>query len=78
MKVRLSDEERVLLRQAQYAYRGKAGYVSVTVLLMLDHGRAAATIAQDPGLHRTTVYGYAEAYHTQGLLALLAAGPVGC
>ena len=35
MDVRLSDTERQLLRHAQRACRGKAGYVPVTVLLLL-------------------------------------------
>ena len=42
MVVSHPDAERQLLRQAQRACRGKAGYVPVTVLLMLDRGRAVA------------------------------------
>jgi uncharacterized protein YfaS (alpha-2-macroglobulin family) len=42
----LPDSERVLLPQAQRAGRGQAGYVPVTVLLMLDQGHAAARVAQ--------------------------------
>ena len=72
MQVRFTDTERVLLRQAQYACRGKAGYVLVTVLLMLDHGRSAAAIAQDLGLNESTVHRYAQACQRQGLAALLA------
>ncbi len=72
MQVVFTDTERVLLRQAQYACRGKAGYVPVTVLLMLDYGRAAAAIAQDLGLDEATVYRYAQACQRQGLAALLA------
>ena len=73
MKLSLSATERVLLQQAQRACRGQAGYVPVTVLLMLDHGRAAAAIAQDLGLDESTVYRYAGAYRDQGLVAMLAA-----
>ncbi len=36
MIVTLPEAERQLLRQAQRACRGKAGYVPVTALLMLD------------------------------------------
>lgn len=72
MQVVFTDNERVLLRQAQYACRGKAGYVPVTVLLMLDHGRPAAAIAQDLGLDESTVHRYAHACQRQGLAALLA------
>ena len=73
MKGLLSANERVFLRQAQRACRGKAGYVPVTVLLMLDHGRAAAAIAQDLGLDEATVYRHAQAYREQGLTGFLAA-----
>ncbi|RZK27846.1 MAG: IS630 family transposase [Hymenobacter sp.] len=72
MQVNFTETERVLLRQAQYACRGKAGYVPVTVLLMLDHGRSATAIAQDLGLDESTVHRYAQACQRQGLAALLA------
>ena len=72
MQLVFTDSERVLLRQAQSACRGKAGYVPVTVLLMLDHGRAPAAIAQDLGLDESTVRRYAQACQRQGLAALLA------
>ena len=42
MELTLPDSERVLLQQAQRACRGQAGYVPVTVLLMLDQGHADA------------------------------------
>ena len=77
MNVALSDTERVLLRQAQRACRGQAGYVPVTVLLLLDGGRAAAAIAEDLGLDRASVYRYAQAYREQGLAAMLAAERAG-
>ena len=73
MEVRLSDTERQLLRQAQRACRGKAGYVPVTVLLMLDRGRAVAAIAEDLGLDEATVYRYAQTYRLQGLAGYLKA-----
>ncbi len=72
MQMVFTDTDRLLLRQAQYACRGKAGYVPVTVLLMLDHGRPAAAIAQDLGLDESTVHRYAQACQRQGLAALLA------
>jgi len=69
----LSDSERQLLRQAQGTCRGKAGYVPVTVLLMLDRGRAVATIAKDLGLDEATVYRHAQTYRLQGLAGYLRA-----
>ncbi|AWM32994.1 hypothetical protein DDQ68_09525 [Hymenobacter nivis] len=69
----LTDSARVLLRQAQSTCRGQAGYVPVTVLLMLDHGRPAAAIAQDLGLDVSSVYRYAQTYRLQGLRGYLAA-----
>ena len=73
MELTLTASERVLLRQAQSACRGQAGYVPVTVLLMLDHGRPAAAIAQDLGLDVSSVYRYAQTYRLQGLRGYLAA-----
>ena len=72
MELRLTDSERVLLRQTQRACWGKAGYVPVTVLLMLDHGHAAATIAQNLDVEASSVYRYAQAYRLQDLVGLLA------
>ncbi len=73
MVVSLSDAERQLLRQAQRACRGKAGYVPVTVLLLLDRGRAVAAIAEDLGLDEATVYRHAQTYRLKGLAGYLAA-----
>ena len=73
MEVGLSDSERQLLRQAQGACRGKAGYVPVTVLLLLDRGRAVAAIAEDLGLDEATVYRYAQTYRLKGLVGYLKA-----
>jgi len=73
MDVTLPDSERQLLRQAQRVCRGKAGYVPVTVLLMLDRGRAVAAIAEDLGLDEATVYRYAQTYRLKGLSGYLAA-----
>ena len=72
MVIGLSDTERQLLRQAQRACRNKAGYVPVTVLLLLDRGRAVAAIAEDLGLDEATVYRYAQTYREKGLAAYLA------
>ena len=71
MVVSLPDAERQLLRQAQSACRGKAGYVPVTVLLLLDRGRAVAAIAEDLGLDEATVYRYAQTYQLQDLAGYL-------
>ena len=73
MVIFLPDAERQLLRQAQRACRGKAGYVPVTVLLMLDRGRAVAAIAEDLGLDEATVYRCAQTYRLKGLTGYLAA-----
>jgi len=73
MKVSLPEAERQLLRQAQRACRGKAGYVPVTALLMLDRGRAVAAVAEDLGLDEATVYRYAQTYHLHGLVSYLKA-----
>jgi len=73
MEWRLPDSERVLLQQAQRACRGGAGYVPVTVLLMLDQGHAAAAVAQALGVDGSSVYRYAQAYRLQGLVAYLRA-----
>ena len=71
MQVVFTGTERVLLRQAQYACRGKVRYVPVTMLLMLDHGRSTTAIAQDLGLDTSTVHRYAQSCQRQGLVALL-------
>ena len=49
MDLTLLNSERVLLAQAQRACRNRAGYVPVTVLLMLDPGHAPA-VAQALGV----------------------------
>ena len=56
MELTLPDSERVLLQQTQRACRGQAGYVPVTVLLMLDQGHATATVAQALGVDVSSVY----------------------
>ena len=73
MDLTLPDSERVLLQQAQRACRGQAGYVPVTVLLMLDQGHAAATVAQALGVDVSSVYRYAQTYQLQGLTGYLRA-----
>ena len=67
MVVSLPEAERQLLRQAQRACRGQAGYVPVTALLMLDQGHPAAVVAQALGLDESTGYRYEQAYHLKGL-----------
>jgi transposase len=67
MNVGLTDAERQQLRQWQKQRRDDEGYVKVTVVLMLNAGRTAATVAQDLGLDDSTVYRYAEAFARLGL-----------
>ena len=73
MVLTLPESERQLLRQAQRACRGQAGYVPVTVLLLLDKGRPVPSIADDLGLDQSTVYRCAQTYHEQGLVGYLRA-----
>ena len=71
MVVYLLDAEWQLLRQAQRACRGNAGYVPVTVLLLLDRGRAVAAIAEDLSLDEATMYRYQQTYQLLGLTGYL-------
>ena len=73
----LPDSERVLLAQAQRACRNQAGYVPVTVLLMLDQGHAPPAVAQALGVDVRSVYRPAEAYRLRGLTGYLAAAQPG-
>ena len=45
----------------------------VTVLFMLNQEGAVATIAEDLGLDKATVYRYAQTYRFQGLVGYLRA-----
>lgn len=67
MNVALTDAERQHLRQVQRQQRDDAGYVKVTVILLLDKGRSASSIADDLGLDEATVYRYAQAWQRLGL-----------
>ena len=67
MNLVLTEPERGQLRAWQKQRRDKAGYVKVTVVLLLDKGWAVATIAETLGLDDGTVYRYAQAYQLQGL-----------
>ena len=73
MALTLPNSERQLLRQAQRVCRGKAGYVPVTLLLLLDKGRPVPAIADDLGLDPATVYRYAQTYREKGLTDYLRA-----
>jgi len=73
MDVSLPEVERQLLWQAQRTCWGKAGYVSVTVPLMLDHGRAVSAIVEDLGLDEATVYDYTQTCRLQVLTGYLRA-----
>ena len=63
--------------QAQRACRNQAGYVPVTVLLMLDQGHAPPAVAQALGVNVISVYRHAEAYRLTGLTGYLAAAQPG-
>ena len=71
MNVRLTDSERNQLRQWQKQRRDNEGYVKVTVVLLLDKGRSAGSIADDLGLDQATVYRYAAAFAELGLAKYL-------
>jgi transposase len=72
MNVALTESERQYLRQLQKQRRDEAGYVKVTVLLLLDKRRPLASIADDLGLDEATVYRYAQAFQTLGVEKYLA------
>jgi len=72
MNVKLTAPERQQLRQLQKQRRDEAGYVKVTVILLLDKGRPLATIADDLGLDEATVYRYVRAFGTLGVDQYLA------
>ena len=63
--------------QAQRACRNQAGYVPVTVLLMLDQGHTPPAVAQALGVNVRSVYRHAEAYRLTGLPGYLAAAQPG-
>ena len=67
MKVVLTEAERIALRQWQKQRRAEAGYGKVTVLLLLDKGRPAGSVAEELGLDAGTVYRYAQAFTRLGL-----------
>jgi transposase len=71
MNVSLTDSERKQLRQWQKQRRDNEGYVKVTVVLLLDKGRSAGSIADDLGLDQATVYRYAAAFTELGLAKYL-------
>lgn len=73
MNLTLSEAERNQLRALQKQRRDEAGYVKVTVLLLLAKGWAVATIAEALGLDDGMVYRYAQLYQAQGLDKYLAA-----
>jgi transposase len=72
MNVALTESERQYLRQLQKQRRDEAGYVKVTVLLLLDKRRPLASIADDLGLDEATVYRYARAFTALGVEKYLA------
>lgn len=72
MNVVLTEAERGQLRQLQKQRRDEAGYVNVTVVVLLDKGRSAPLIADDLGLDEATVYRYARAFTDLGLIRYLA------
>ena len=60
------------MRQLQKQRRDEAGYVKVTVILLLDKRRPLVSIADDLGLDESTVYRYARAFTNLGLVRYLA------
>ena len=72
MKESMTGAERAQLRQWQKQRRDNDGYVKVTVVLMLDAGWPAATVAETLGLDEATVYRYARAFADLGLAKYLA------
>ncbi|RYE19623.1 MAG: transposase, partial [Sphingobacteriaceae bacterium] len=72
MNVSLTPAERTQLRQWQKQRRANDGYVKVTVVLMLDAGWPAATVAETLGLDGATVYCYTRAFADLGLVKYLA------
>ena len=72
MNLTLTAVERIHLQALQKQRRDEAGYVKVTVLLLLDKRWAVATIAEALGLDEGTVYRYPQLYQTQGLEKYLA------
>jgi transposase len=72
MNVALTESERQYLRQLQKQRRDEAGYVKVTVILLLDKRRPLASIADDLGLDEATVYRYARAFTALGVEKYLA------
>lgn len=72
MTVTLTNSDRQHLRQLQKERRDDEGYVKVTVILLLDKGRSAGSIAEDLGLDDGTVYRYAQAWQRLGVEKYLA------
>jgi transposase len=72
MNVSLTPAERAQLQQWQKQRRDNDGYVKVTVMLLLDKGRSAGSIADDLGLDEATVYRYTCAFADLGLAKYLA------
>ena len=73
MNLTLTESERIHLRALQKQRRDEAGYVKVTVLLLLDKGRPVASVSEDLGLDEGTVYRYVQVYQLHGLAKYLAA-----
>jgi transposase len=67
MEVILTEAQRRQLRALQKQRRDQDGYVKVTVVLLLDKGRAPGSIAEDLGLDQATVYRYAAALAALGV-----------
>ncbi len=62
MKLPLTDSERRALRQVQKQRRDEAGYVKVTVVLMLDSGWPVGGVVEALSLGEATVYRYVRAF----------------
>jgi transposase len=71
MLVQLDDTDRQLLRQLQKTESAKRDYVKITVIIMLDRGKALDEVADLLGIDHTTVYRYAQSYRSLGLKGFL-------
>lgn len=67
MDLKLSDSERVLLKEIQRNEKGKRNYVKVTLLLGLDQGQSIGVLSSLLGINESTAYRYISQYKEKGL-----------
>lgn len=64
----LTDRDRMILREAQKAYRSEGRiYIKITALLMLDQGFSVDQVREALGIDRATVYRYHQDFLSVGL-----------